>query len=459
MEAIKAARRNIRRITQPLRAEGGFALPTVMMMLMAAFATASVTIVYTVNVQKGTVRDERTKSAIQLAETGINQAVLQFNRVLVTTNPCSPVSTSLPTNGWCPAVTTTDVNGGTYTYQVQAPFVSGAYKVMNVVGTGTLNGVTRRVYVSAKAVNGQQVFSDATVKMQDSINMNSNAEIHTGAATNGDIVLNSNAKQCGPASVGIGRHMTLQSNAGYFQNTDCSSPTTTVGQQALTLPPVNQGDIVTNNDNSRFFALDPVSGQRNLVCWNRKLADGSGGGCIGRGLDLNSNSSVTLGGSRYSFCQLTMSSNANLYIQAGHNVTIYFDSPESCGLSSGAEQLRMNSNTRITSTDGGPANLAMLFVGSPTRQTKIILDSNTSIGGSCEQNFVVYAPRTDIQMNSNSTFCGALAGKTLQIDSNARIYSDSSAQQYALPGAPPHYAVSSFIECNTTGGSTPNANC
>jgi predicted acyltransferase (DUF342 family) len=460
MDAIKLARRNIRRIAGRLSAEGGFALPTVMLMLVAAFATVSVTVVYTVEVQGGTVRDERTKSAIQLAETGVNQALLQFNRVLVTTNPCSPVSSSPPdASGWCAPVTTTDINGGTYTYQAQAPVVAGAYKTMSVVGTGTLNGVTRRVQVSAKAVTGQQVFSDYGVKAQDSINMNSNAEIHTGTATNGDITMNSNAKQCGQASVGVGRHMTMQSNAGYFQNNNCTTPITTVNQQPLILPAVNQGDAVTNNDNSRFFALDTVSGPKNLVCWNRFLANGSGGGCVSRGLDLNSNSSVTLGGSRYSFCQLTMSSNANLYIQAGHNVTIYFDTPESCGLSSGVEQLRMNSNTRITSTDGGPTNVAMLFAGSPTRQTKIILNSNTSIGGSCEQNFVVYAPRSDVQMNSNSTFCGALAAKTLQIDSNARIYTDTAAGQYALPGAPPHYAVSQFVECNTTGGAAPNTNC
>ena len=106
----------------------------------------------------------------------------------------------------------------------------------------------------AKSVSGQQVFFDAGVKTQNGINLDANAEIHSGSATGGDITLASNARQCGLASVGIGHHLTTAGNAGYYQQADCTTqlnPASTT-QQNITLPPVNQGDAATNNDNARI---------------------------------------------------------------------------------------------------------------------------------------------------------------------------------------------------------------
>ena len=68
MNVTKPARAfNIRGIAWRLRAESGFALPTTMLMLLAAFAVVSVGVASTVSVQSGTVRDQSTKSAVQLA--------------------------------------------------------------------------------------------------------------------------------------------------------------------------------------------------------------------------------------------------------------------------------------------------------------------------------------------------------------------------------------------------------
>jgi Tfp pilus assembly protein PilV len=61
---------NIRRIAARLRSQRGFALPTTMLMLIAAFGVVSVGVVAAIGAQKGTVRDQSTKSAVQLAETG-----------------------------------------------------------------------------------------------------------------------------------------------------------------------------------------------------------------------------------------------------------------------------------------------------------------------------------------------------------------------------------------------------
>ena len=86
------------------REPGGFALPTALMMTLAAIGTVSVGVVTTIQVQHGTIRDQGTKAGLQEAQTGVNTALLQFNRIAPSqTNPCSPVTTAAPlANGWCP---------------------------------------------------------------------------------------------------------------------------------------------------------------------------------------------------------------------------------------------------------------------------------------------------------------------------------------------------------------------
>src|SRR3954471_19115775 len=82
MQAKSPARtRNIRRIAQRLRADDGFALPTVTLLLVAAFAVVTVGAMASIHTQHGTIRDQQTKAALQLAETGVNEAVLYYNRL------------------------------------------------------------------------------------------------------------------------------------------------------------------------------------------------------------------------------------------------------------------------------------------------------------------------------------------------------------------------------------------
>lgn len=446
--------------------EEGFALPTTMLMLLAAFAIVTAGVVSTVDVQRGTNRDESTKSAVQLADTGVNQALLHFNRIAPSaSNACSPVSGTGPSSGWCPAITTTDPAGGSYTYQVRVcdgtgscpPSGGRAPYSFEVVSTGTIGDSIRRVDVRAHSVSGQSVFGDYQVKAGDGITLDSNSRIHAGTATNGDFVLSSNAKQCGQASVGIGRQMQQAGSNSYFQDPDCTVPDSTVGQQQIVLPPVNQADVTLNNNDSNFFTRDLVSGNKAAACWSGHNANGTSGTCGTRHLDIGSNSAVTLTGSKYSFCKLTMSSNSSLLVAAGQTVAIYFDSPEHCGYPSGTVQLDMASNTRITSNDGYPVQL--LFVGSTSRQTILHLSSNTDINAACEQNFVVYAPLSDIVLNSNSTYCGALAGKTLHLDSNADVRTNGASQSFIVPNTAPHYAVDRFVECSAVTASPPNTGC
>jgi hypothetical protein len=453
-------------ISYRLASERGFAVPTVMLMTVAAMAVASVGVVASIQGQSGVVRDQGTKSALQVAESGVNQAVLYYNRGVA---PCAAKE-----GEWCGPVTGMSVNGGSVQYWTKLGSgtecqVGNEVECVEIVSQGTVNGVTRRVDVSASTLptedsTGPGPFASAGVLSLENMTLDSNAVIHTGVATNGELTLNSNAKQCGQASVGIGKKMKMGSNAHYYSNSQCTTSYSTYLQQALTLPLVNQGDAATNNDNARFFGQDLVSGKKPEACWSGKTSTGkTTTSCKTRELNVSSNTTITLGGSVYSFCKLHMNSNTSLYVQSGASLTIYFDSPENCGYSSGVTQLDLDSNARITSATGSPTSVALLFVGSDTRETKIQLDSNTT-AGSCDQNFVIYAPRTNVDFDSNTHFCGAVAAKTVHLDSNAEIWSSKGSESFSLPGlelpaTAAHYTPYRFVECSAVEASPPDAGC
>jgi Tfp pilus assembly protein PilX len=470
--------------------ERGFALPTALFMLLAAVAIVSVGVVATIQAQSGTVRDQRSKSALTSAEAGVGEALLRYNGGFATpaSHPCLLPSGSLvgaaatQTDGWCAAVT--GANGaGTYGYQV-CPGWSDTTNTCNsqptgtiaVVSTGTSSGVTRRVEVIAKSSSGQQVFLDAGVKTQNGISLDSNSEIHSSAATGGDIVLSGNAKQCGSASVGVGRHLILNNSATYwqtFENGVCSGQgdPSSVPQQDLVLPPVNQGDAADPNHNDNFRITRAVEGSsetpKDLISGNNSDVEWDP---TTRQLNIDKpKTTLTLTGRTYSFCKLSLKQNTAIYIAADTDVNIYFDSPESCDKppgtlpaddpTYGTTQLALASNTRISANGGTPSQVAIYFVGSASRPTQALMSSNTDANAACVQNFILYGPRTHIEMNSNSTYCGALAGQSLHMNSNARIQTGADSQNFTLPGTPPHYITSRFVECSAAPASPPDSGC
>ena len=478
-------RNGIRKLIVPVRESAsddrGFALATVMFMTLSVFAVVTVGVLTTIRTQSGTVRDQDTKAAFTSAEAGVTQALMRYNGDF---NPTDSAPCLLPDGtrigaaatqsaGWCAPVS--GFGAGNFSYRVCPGPPCAEEGTIEIVGVGETDGVTRRVHVVANSSSGEQIFTDSSVKMGDGINLDANAIIHAGSSTGGDIVLASNAKQCGHASVGVGHRMSTSGNAGYYGDTNCSGQlsTSTVGQQDLTLPPVNQGAAATVNDNCRisravpvsdsrctFNTADPkdlISGNASRVSWNPDT----------RQLSINANTSLTLTGSAYSFCKVTLASNSAIYLAAGQTVAMYFDSPEACGLpydvpsnpQLGTTQLSVDSNARITSASGTPANVAMLFVGSPNRLTNLLMSSNTQISGSCVQNFVIYAPYTHIEMNSNSQYCGVMAGQSLHMDSNAEVFTNSLSQQFTLPRTAPHYVASRFVECGVESASPPDAGC
>ena len=444
--------------------DGGFALPTVLAVVFIALGMASAAAVASSVANRGSVQDEDRKAAIAAADAGAGAALTRENTIVVRTGstPClTPGAggllypSSAQADGWCEPITG-NAGSGTYSYRVRPPDAQGD---VEVVSTGASDTVSRRVAVSANTSGGPgSPFAGAGVVGRDEIAIQGNAVIFSNAATNGSIVMSNNSLLCGSASHGTPSppaDLIVQNNSshgGASGPSSCSEPEGAypVLEQSLSLPDVVQpADLLTNNSNSRFFTEDVIGGNPNKVIWDSSA----------RALELKSNTSLTLGGADYSFCTLTLASNTTLFIAAGANVRMFFDSPEACGLPSGTAQLQLSSNSRITATDGNPSSVAVLFVGSDDLDTSVQLYSNSSVNGGCANTFVIYAPKTDIDVNSNSSYCGAIAGKTVHLDSNSSFTSDDGAASFMVPGTIDHYSTNRYVECTGASGSPPDSGC
>jgi Tfp pilus assembly protein PilX len=439
------------------RSERGFAVPTVLVAIIAAFALGSAAVVASIHTQSGTTRDQNTKAALAAAEAGVSEAMLRFNRIATSSeaDACLPVGGGAPdATNWCPPTPeTTDqpFDRGTFSYRVGIHPASGSTPAqLEIVSTGTVDGVTRRVRALADTISGGfKPFQDASVVGLDSIMLNSKATIEADVATNGNIGLNANSSLiCGDAQVGVGK--------GFNPNNGNSTVTCDPVQGTTTLPPVNPGDVATNNSNDRICTVDPMTGQQ-CASWSWNPST--------KRLLLNSGATLTLGAPggtfNYAFCKVTLNSNSYLYIAAESNVRIYFLAPEDCGGES--EPLTINSNSKIQPTGSAATQLALLVVGSPSKETRMTLNSNAILFG-CDQAFVLYAPRTDLTINSNTHICGATATKSILVNSNSTITATSTAEEWELPGAdegPSYYGEPhDFIECSPTPtGATPDSGC
>jgi hypothetical protein len=234
-------------------------------------------------------------------------------------------------------------------------------------------------------------------------------------------------------------------------------------------------DIATNNSDNRLGActktkpvreptnceLDSYTGTRSLTePWNSKT----------RAVTLNSKSTLTVSGSDYWVCSLTLGGNSQLIMGVTAQVRFFFDTPEHCGLPAGATQLSFTGNTRIASSNPN-VYPAFYFLGSPTMETKVYLGGN----GGTEDEFVVYGPDTNIEIAGNATYKGVIAGKTIKIPGNGRFINDSTYKPpseitpVTVAGEPKkttsvtarYYSPQFYVECTGAAaqGSAPNANC
>jgi hypothetical protein len=436
----------------------GAAILTVITLITVGLAVGGVAVVASTTAMQGSVRDESSKDALAAADAGVQAALMRQNQVAVSdSNPCVVLSAgtlaagAAGEGGWCPPQQGS-AGDATYEYRVRPAVETGLISKIEAVSTGTASGVSRRIHVTAETPRADAVFANHSVIGKDGITLNSNAQIYGSTGTNGNVTIGSNADVCGALQYGGSL-----SPPAYNGPPPPGCPPTypfSKGPGSVSLPPVDQGNVTdpAHNDNDRIDpsnpnAPDTIGGSRSDVTF------------VDRMLTVTSGSTLTLGGQDYSFCRLVIDSAASLIVAAGAKVRIFFDAPENCpGLGVGP-QILLESNANLLVTDGLPASLQLLVVGSSNpaiTSDDVEFDSNSA----STMPVIVYAPQSAVTLNSNSNLLGAVAGQSLNLDSNATITAHADGAGLELP-VPMHYKQTRFVECSSTSAppTAPSSSC
>ncbi len=440
------------------------ALPTAIFATVASLGLAGTAVMSSVSVQQGTHRDSDSKSAIAAADAGASVALLRLNRyasALSTSAPCLGVSgttlvlSAAAADGWCPAISGT-VGDSSYVYRSTPAVVGGT---MSVVATGTSGAVSRRIAVTYKTTTVGSALANEGLIGLDDVEIDNNADARVGVGTNGNIYVHNNGNVCGNIRHGIGKKATFQNNG-----TQCAGYQVTEGN--VSLPPVSSfipTDIATNNSNYRLYTCTQTTPTKvptgcQTDTYNGKWSSTAPWDSSSRTISSSNNTTLTLGGGDYFVCRLLISNNSHLVMTDGASVRIFFDTPENCKLKNGAKQIDISNNADVTSTgyqpELGKFNMPGFYVmGSATIQTSIEFSNNSGTN-----EFVLYAPNTDILIKNNARYTGVIAGKTVHLDNNAIVEQDAGFEPPQIGGAK-IFERQSYVECAGATATPPNASC
>jgi hypothetical protein len=453
------------RLRPLIHGERGMALPTALFAMIASFALASAAVLSSIDAQQGTKRDHQAKEAIAAADAGLNVALLRLNRFQsnLETAPCvGPNGESqLATAGWCPATPAESVNEATFSYQV-SEYKKGnagseqgeegeqsASTELSVVAVGTAGAVSRRVEVGLVSTNGEKVFARDGLIGQDGIEMEGTAvEIKTNVGTNGSITSNGHGTICGDVRHGKGKSIPPG-------QPECGGE---VSEGEKSLPPIEVPEnIATENSNCRLVPDCSDPEQVDTYSKHRKATepwDSEGrAGNLGS-INVGSNAALTLSGSDYFVCGLFINS-GQLIMEAGKRVRIFVDTPEDCGLDPSEPQVEMKGNATIEATGYTAAEgyaVPEIYVLGPS---PVKLTGNAGAG---ENELVLYAPYSEVELGGSATWKGYLAGKSMRLHGNPTI-------EKSLGQAPDNLTLSTlwerthYVECTGASASPPNASC
>lgn len=458
--AMVAIDRFILLIRDLRRNERGIAVPTALMALIASFALASVAVISTVNVQQGTKRDHDSKEAIAAADAGANIALLRLNRFLPNLNASDPSKLCIGPNGeyqpansgWCPSTAPEKVGNASYSYMISAYTTGGGINVVSVGSSGT---VSRRVNVALKAFSEKKVFADEKLIGQDEINLNGGQGqggllIETDIGTNGNIYGSGSPKICGNDRHGIGQDAPTP-----------NGPPTCKTQGEETEGNKNLPDIVppenykTVNDNCRLpqICTGAKAGQVDSYTGDTTKKIGTVWNTDKQAIEINSNRTLTMGGTIYVVCELDLK--GKLYMPAGAHVEIYVDTPKNCNRKSSEPQVSIGAGAVIESSaliEGqGMADVPRIYV---------LGDSPVNLFGTpgTTNEVILYAPHSEIDIGGNAIWNGMLAGRTLKIHGGPIIRSAPNIKEPELFFAST-FQRTRYVECAGATASPPNANC
>jgi Tfp pilus assembly protein PilX len=424
-----------------------------------------------VQTNRSTRQDTNRKMALEAAEAGLQVALYRLNMLNVDATACigdAPISaTNIPLTGWCQSSKTALGNGASYQYYTTPVLGTSAtcaglrildgdvtQRCVTSVGFGP-NGAQARSQVRTAAFAAQPLFPVAGVVGLSSVGLSGNAKVNGSTGSNGSVTANGNATSQGIV-LGPGGSYSHSGNASGGTVSNLSSPITlgpvdpgTSNQSLLANCPTRQaaGYPACNDDyritNGLASPLVVPYDQSSGISWTPAT----------RTLTLSGNSSLTLGGGLYNFCELDLSGNAQIAIAAGVQAEIFIDSPDNpnSGCPAGSGNVSFTGNGAVNAAQN-PLAIQLYVYG------RNDFSGTASISGNGNFYGILYAPKSQVSISGNGIVSGGVAGRTVSISGNGFNW-DSRAATLQASSTGLYYRVA-WSQCTPTWtGTNPGSSC
>jgi Tfp pilus assembly protein PilX len=449
--------------------ERGAAMIIAVIVLMIISTLATVAVAVAVQTDSSTRRDSYKKNALEAAEAGLQIALYRMNMLRPDDLHCLGDTVLNPdSTGWCASSTTTLGNGSTYRYYT-TPLLSTAASCVGlsltntvsigqrcVTSIGTTNGVSARSQVRVAAFQAAPLFPIAGITGLKDVTFNGNPDVHAWGASNGVITAHGNVSVLG-TELGPAGSLNTTGNVSIGSNVRLSNPIVlgpvdpgTSNQTSLANCPARQtAGYPACNDNYRI-----TNGLASPTVTPYDQSSGVSYDAVHRVLSLSGNSSLTLGGGLYNFCNVSISGNATITVGTTVKTAVYIDSPDdpNSGCQAGTGHLTVSGNAEWNNKANDPTALQLYVYGQNNGSNVVTLNGNTNFDG------IVYAPQSAVNLNGNIAYFGAISGNHVTLNGNSFTW-DSRAGTLQAHTTGLYYRTA-WAQCTPSSASSdPGAGC
>ncbi len=436
--------------------EQGIALPVALALLLILTLLGTAAVVASTQTNDLTTRDANAKAALEAADAGLRVAAFRLNQLRPDDTHCPTIPISAPdATNMCAAAGPESIgNGASYRYWISGLLGGGTCAGNTVDSTqtsigqrcitaiGTANGVGARTQERVVAYDSRPVFPTA-IYGSKSVTISNNATINGTSlqpallGTNGALTIG------GGGTVIDGYQVGPTATISDSSTTNNAPPTASQPARRTTpwpaLSDVQFGNTNTVNEDARICGLDPCSG----VTYDATT----------RVLRMSNNSSLTLGGGIYNFCDFTAGNNAHITIGATVQTQIYIDSPSrilSDGITPACPStgtFTLSNNDTLDNPSGNALNIQLYVYGNPalpgTSVVSLFNNSNSYVS--------VDAPFSTVKISPsrNTSYTGAIAGYAVTLGNAANFTYQPSTSTLQI-GALGLYYRAYWAQCPAT---------
>jgi hypothetical protein len=458
-----------------LAAEAGFVLPSAIAVLLVLAMLTGAAIALSTRTSSSTTRDDNVKAALEAAEAGLQVASYRLTQLEPKEKECINGSGYETPSG--KKVEATEIiyckmsseeplgNKAYFQFQVSLPLETGAncagtvgaiptgYVVRCLTSEGMVSSVHQRLSMRVESKAGESLFTTKGIEGLKEVKISGSVKVPA--------VVSSNEKIIGEGSAAFDKGFELCPEKGTFKpaaGKERNASGVTVGGVGgmLANPPLevtrasgcplkapypSNHATAASNEDSRIGKEDEF--------FTEGKAANKFTGSPNYELTLASNARLTLGGSKYYFCNFHAERNSRLKIAPTAKVAIFIDSPEDkeSKCPKGTGKFEGEGEFIVENEAKTPAALLIDVYG----KGPFTFANGSSLEGS------IYAPEAEVKINGGTKFKGGIVGSVVHIENGTGIFEWSEEAASWTNGVPTAYGRKAWQQCGPS--SSPSEGC